>query len=172
MSSNPMKWNLRKFQFIFKKNFRFFSKLIKLKSKKISIKKKKNIYIHFILQTLQKYLIIGCITSVEINHAVVIILYSNLDHFDTKKFYLSKNNIYGKSFSYINIRNCVSVGDIVIGKIDKINQGSLSICNANLGVLLSIGTYGQFLTPINNYEMICFISNNKQFRKVSKMTLW
>jgi exosome complex RNA-binding protein Csl4 len=172
MSSNPIKWELRKFQFIFKKNFKFFSSLIKLKDKKISIKKKKNICIHFILQTLQKYLIIGCIASVETNHAVVIVLYSGIGHFDTKKFYLSKNDIYGKSFSCINIRNCVTVGDIVIGKIDKINQRILSICKANLGVLLSIGTYGHFLIPINNYEMICFKSNSKEFRKVSKMILW
>ena len=172
MSSNPISWSLRKFQFIFKKNFRFFSKLIKLKSKKITIKKKKNIFIHFILQTLQKYLIIGCVTSVEMNNAVVIILYSNLEYFGTKKFYLSKDNIYGKCFSYINIRNCVSVGDIVIGKMDKINQSNLSTCNANLGVVLSIGAHGQFLIPINNYEMICSVSNIKKFRKVSKMTLW
>ena len=73
---------------------------------------------------------------------------------------------------FIEIKNCISVSDIVIAKIDQKNQHILKIHDANLGVLLSIGCQNHFMIPRNNYEMLCCVTQKRKFKKVSKLSLW
>nr|UXY87671.1 hypothetical protein CcurKRNrm1_p141 [Cryptomonas curvata] len=172
MFKDTVLWNYRNFQFIFKKKEKFFAKVFKLKYKRISIKKKKKIFVEFFLNIFRKFLIIGCVISITIDRAIIIGLHSHSNYYSGKNFCLHKKKIYGKNFFFINISNCISVGDIVIAKIDELNQQTITTFNANLGVLLSMGSYYRFMLPISSYEMMCCETKKKKFKKVSRLSLW
>ena len=162
----------RNFQLIYKKNLKFFGNLTMFNYKKISIQKKKNIFIIFVLKITNPLLIIGCVSSLTLEKGIIIGLYCYKNYYNMKQFYLFRNKIYGKNHSCIEIKNCITVSDIVIAKIDQKNQHILKIHDANLGVLLSIGCQNHFMIPRNNYEMLCCVTQKRKFKKVSKLSLW
>ena len=167
MSNETFSWKSRNFQFTFKKKEKFFNTIVKLKYEKVSIQKKKNILIGFFLKIIQKFLMIGSVISITTERVIIVGLYPHTNWFSLKHFFLYKNTIYGKNLSLINLKNCVSLGDIVIAKIDQSNQEILTTFHANLGVLLSIGYNNQFLLPISNYEMLCCNSKKKNLKKLA-----
>jgi exosome complex RNA-binding protein Csl4 len=165
-------WNSRNFQFTFKKKEKFFSNVLKVKWQKTSVEKKKNLLFRFFPKIIQTILIIGCVVSITTERAIVVGLYTKKNCPCLNYFYLNKYNIYSNHLSSISIRDCVSTGDIIIAKICYMNQDILTVSHENLGVLLSIGNNYRFMLPINNYEMMCFYTKVKKFKKVSRLSLW
>jgi exosome complex RNA-binding protein Csl4 len=144
----------------------------KFKVKKISFKKKKKKLIFFLLCIFQKHYVVGCVTSVTTEQAIIIVFCQNTDYFDIIKFMIPKNKIYSSNICLIGIHNCFSVGDLLIGKIEKIGFKNLSTNQSNLGVILSIDDCGHFLVPVNDFEMVCNHKKKKTFKKVGKLSLW
>lgn len=147
--------------------FRLYCSLCSIKDPGINVIVKKK------LRFQRKFtILIGSVIKITFDKVVVLVLEPPFyDYFSEKKV-LPLREIYGDPIFHLNPRQCFSVGDLIICQINPFNEKVLTTNKANLGVLFGLSKSGLLLTPENFCTMICPFAKNKEYRKVSILSVW